>query len=153
MTSRSQYHDVTNVANYYLVVRINRNARLLSQRIRIQNQRWRKQILRDVWDVYCPNICPPQTHGQWHPWYVYFPSFVYLFLKHVPMNLMTLFQHILISISFVLEKTHSADSHFPTWKRKSEWSRGIYLLEEQNSCWYVWTIFVKLNPIYYLLFL
>ena len=74
---------------YYLVVRINRNSRLLSQRIRIQNQRWRKQILRDVWDVYCPNICPPQTHGQWHPWYVYFPSFVYLFLKNIPMNLMS----------------------------------------------------------------
>ena len=29
-------------------------------------------------------------------------------------------EQILLSISFVLEKTHSADSHLPAWKRKSE---------------------------------
>ena len=64
-----------------------------------------------------------------------------------------LLKHVLVSISFVLEKTHSTDSYFPAWERKSKWSRGIYLLEEQNSCWCVWTIFVGLNPIFYLLFL
>ena len=146
MTSRSQYHDVTNVANYYnLVVRINRNARSLTLRIRIENQRWRKQILRDVWDVYCPNICPPQTHGQWHPWYVYFSGFVNLFL-------ITFFSTYSKIHLFCLEKTHSADSHFPARKWKSEWSRGIYLLEERNSCWYAWTLFVRLNPIYFYCF-